>query len=64
MPKQKTHRGAAKRMRKTSKGKIMRARAFMSHNYGKKSPRRKRRLTPMVMVSKADEKGARELLGG
>jgi large subunit ribosomal protein L35 len=64
MPKQKTHRGAAKRMRKTASGKVMRARAFMSHNYGKKRPKHKRRLTPMVPVSKADAKSARELLGG
>ena len=64
MPKQKTHRGAAKRMRKTATGKVMRARAFMSHNYGKKSARHKRRLTPMVPVSKADQRNARELLGG
>lgn len=64
MPKKKTHRGAAKRMRKTASGKIMRGRAFMSHNYGKKSARHKRRLTPMVPVSKADAKRATELLGG
>lgn len=64
MPKQKTHRGAAKRMRKTASGKVMRARAFMSHNYGKKRPKHKRRLTPMVPVAKADAKSARELLGG
>jgi large subunit ribosomal protein L35 len=64
MPKKKTHRGAAKRMRKTATGKIMRGRAFMSHNYGKKGARHKRRLTPMVPVAEADEKRARELLGG
>lgn len=64
MPKMKTHRGAAKRMRKTSTGKVMRARAFMSHNYGKKSAKHKRRLTPMVPVSKSDAKRASELLGG
>ncbi|MGH2725954.1 MAG: 50S ribosomal protein L35 [Actinomycetota bacterium] len=64
MPKKKTHRGAAKRMRKTASGKVMRARAFMSHNYGKKSARHKRRLTPMVRVAKPDERNARDLLGG
>jgi large subunit ribosomal protein L35 len=64
MPKQKTHRGAAKRMRKTSTGKVMRGRAFMSHNYGKKRPKHKRRLTPMVPVAKSDAKRASELLGG
>ena len=64
MPKMKTHRGAAKRMRKTGSGKVVRARAFMSHNYGKKSAKHKRRLTPMVQVSKQDSKRANELLGG
>jgi large subunit ribosomal protein L35 len=64
MPKMKTHRGAAKRMRKTGSGKIVRKRAFMSHNFGKKRPKRKRRLTPMVRLSKADEQTARKLLGG
>ena len=64
MPKMKTHRGAAKRMRRTARGKVMRARAFMSHNYGKKSARHKRRLTPMVPASKSDERRARNLLGG
>jgi large subunit ribosomal protein L35 len=64
MPKMKTHRGAAKRLRRTGSGKIMHARAFMSHNYGKKSSRRKRRLTPMRPVSDADRRRARQLLGG
>ena len=64
MAKMKTHRGAAKRMRKTGSGKIMRKRAFMSHNFGKKRPRHKRRLTPMVEVSKPDARRARKLLGG
>ena len=64
MPKQKTHRGAAKRMRRTGSGKVVRKRAFMSHNFGKKRPRRKRRLTPMIEVAKSDARQARKLLGG
>jgi large subunit ribosomal protein L35 len=64
MPKMKTHRGAAKRMRKTGSGKIVRKRAFMSHNFGKKRPKHKRRLTPMVELSKPDRRSARKLLGG
>jgi ribosomal protein L35 len=42
----------------------MRKRAFMSHNFGKKRPKHKRRLTPMVPVSRSDERRARKLLGG
>jgi large subunit ribosomal protein L35 len=64
MPKMKTHRGAAKRLRKTARGKVMHARAFMSHNYGKKRPKHKRRLTPIKAVSKADARRATKLLGG
>jgi len=51
-------------MRKTGTGKIMRKRAFMSHNFGKKRPKHKRRLTPMVATSKPDTARARKLLGG
>ncbi|HBQ27338.1 MAG TPA: 50S ribosomal protein L35, partial [Syntrophomonas sp.] len=44
MPKTKTHRGAAKRFKKTGSGKIKRAKAYASHLLGSKSPKRKRRL--------------------
>ena len=33
MPKMKTHKGSAKRFRRTGTGKIMRAKAFKSHSY-------------------------------
>src|SRR5256885_1875838 len=38
MPKMKTHRGAAKRFKKTGSGKIQRNHAFHSHILTKKSP--------------------------
>ena len=44
MPKMKTNRGAAKRMRKTGTGKIRRMRANKSHILTKKDRKRKRRL--------------------
>ena len=62
MPKMKTHRGAAKRLRKTGSGKIRRMRAYKSHILTKKSQKRKRRLRSATLVSKADEKQARRLL--
>lgn len=63
MPKVKSHRGAAKRFRVTSTGKIRRRRANANHLMGKKTSRRKRRLTaPDASVSKADEKRIRNLL--
>ena len=44
MPKMKTHRGMAKRVRKTGTGKLMRAKAFKSHILTKKDTKRTRRL--------------------
>ncbi|OKZ85113.1 MAG: 50S ribosomal protein L35 [Clostridium sp. 29_15] len=40
MPKMKTHKGAAKRFRKTGTGKLKRAKAFKSHILTKKSLRK------------------------
>ena len=62
MPKMKSNRGAAKRLRKTGSGKIRRMRAYKSHILTKKSPKRKRRLRTATLVAKADEKRARRLL--
>ena len=44
MPKMKTHSGAKKRFRKTGTGKLRARHSFTSHNLGKKSLKRKRRL--------------------
>jgi large subunit ribosomal protein L35 len=54
MPKLKTHRGAAKRFRKTAGGKIKRSRAFKSHILTKKTSKRKRQLDQSAMISDAD----------
>jgi len=62
MPKMKTNRGAAKRLRKTGSGKIRRMRAYKSHILTKKSKKRKRRLRSATLVAKADEKRIRRLL--
>jgi large subunit ribosomal protein L35 len=64
MPKMKSHRGAHKRFKVTSTGKIRRRRANMNHFYGKKTSRRKRRLSaPGAVVSKPDQKKIRRVLG-
>lgn len=63
MPKMKSHRGAAKRFKVTPTGKIRRRRAFMNHMLGKKTTNRKRFLNTPGLVSKADEKRIRRLLG-
>jgi len=62
MPKIKTHRGAAKRFKKTGTGKIMRNHAFHSHILTKKSPGRKRKLVDETEISSADEKKIRRML--
>ena len=63
MPKMKTNRAAAKRLRKTGTGKIRRFRANKSHILTKKNPKRKRRLRQRTLVAKADEKRVKRLLG-
>jgi large subunit ribosomal protein L35 len=63
MPKMKTHRGAAKRFKVTSTGKIRRRRAFANHILEKKTQKRKRRLNDPTVVSRADRKRIRRMLG-
>ena len=62
MPKMKTHRGAAKRFKKTAKGKVKRWHAFTSHILTKKSPKRKRHLRQSDLIAKSDEKRIKRLL--
>ena len=57
MPKLKTHRGAAKRFKKTASGKFKRAKAFKSHILTKKAAGRKRGLAQSTTVSKSDMQG-------
>jgi len=62
MPKMKTHRGAAKRFKKTGSGKLQRNHAFHSHILTKKSPGRKSALSGEVEVSKANTKTVKRML--
>ena len=64
MPKMKTNRGAAKRLRRTGTGKIKRMRAGKSHILTKKSKKRKRRLRSATLVSAGDLKRMKRLLPG
>jgi len=54
MPKLKTHRGAAKRFKKTGTGKIKRGQSKMRHILTSKDTKVKRRLTAPAYVSDAD----------
>ena len=62
MPKIKTHRGAAKRFKKTGTGKFKGSHAFHSHILGKKSAKRKRNLRKATMIDRADEAKLQRLL--
>jgi large subunit ribosomal protein L35 len=62
MPKLKTHRGAAKRFKKTASGKIMRSKAYKQHILTSKSRSRKRGLKGTVVVSDADAHKLRLML--
>jgi large subunit ribosomal protein L35 len=54
MPKLKTHRGAAKRFKKTGTGKYLRASAFKRHLLTSKTTKRKRGLSTAKVVSPSD----------
>ncbi len=62
MPKMKTHRGAAKRFKRTAKGKLKRSKAYKSHILTKKSPKRKRNLRQSSLVAKGDQKRIDKIL--
>lgn len=62
MPKMKTHKGSAKRFKKTGSGKLKRSHAYTSHILTKKSPKRKRNLRQSGLVSKGDQKRIESLL--
>jgi large subunit ribosomal protein L35 len=62
MPKLKTHRGAAKRFKKTGTGKFTRGSAFKQHILTSKSRSRKRKLKGTTLVSKVDQAKLRKML--
>ncbi|MBS4023563.1 MAG: 50S ribosomal protein L35 [Dethiobacter sp.] len=62
MPKMKTHRGAAKRFKKTGTGEYKRSRAYGQHILEKKAPKRKRRLGQGALIDKTDVKRVARML--
>ena len=62
MPKMKSHRGAAKRFKRTGAGKFKRAKANKQHILTKKSAKRKRRLRKDTLVASVDEKRVKQML--
>jgi large subunit ribosomal protein L35 len=55
MPKLKTHKGAAKRFKKTGTGKVVRRHSMARHILTSKSSSRKRRLSQGVVADAADQ---------
>ncbi|WP_047155509.1 50S ribosomal protein L35 [Aneurinibacillus tyrosinisolvens] len=62
MPKMKTHRGAAKRFKRTGSGKLKRSHAYTSHILEHKSQKRKRNLRKGAIVSSGDQKRIAQML--
>ena len=64
MPKMKlkTHRGAAKRFKKTGTGKFVRSKAFKQHILTSKTRSRKRSLRGTTVVSAADQATLRRMM--
>jgi len=62
MPKKKSKSSVKKRFEITGTGKVKRKHAFKSHILTKKSTKRKRNLTHVTMVDKADEANIKGML--
>lgn len=62
MPKLKTHQGAAKRIRVTGRGRLLRGRQLGGHLMVGKRPRRKRSLRELREVDPADRARVERLI--
>jgi len=62
MPKMKTKRAAAKRLKRTASGKLKRAGGWKQHKLEGKSPKRRRHLRQGKLIAKSDEARLRVLV--
>jgi large subunit ribosomal protein L35 len=62
MPKMRTKRSAAKRLKVTASGKLKRAGAWKQHLLEAKRPRRRRRLRKAKLIAPSDERRLRVLV--
>jgi large subunit ribosomal protein L35 len=62
MPKMRTKRAAAKRVKVTGTGKLMRRSGWKRHKLEGKSPKRRRRLRKATLISRVDEPVMRRLV--
>jgi large subunit ribosomal protein L35 len=63
MPKQRTRKSLVKRFRVTKTGKVLRTQGFKRHLNVKKSQKRKRRLSGMVLTDAVHARKIRKVLG-
>ncbi len=62
MPKQKTHRGLAKRIKVTKTGKIKRHKAYSNHLAQSKTTKQNRQLRSSTLMHKSDVKRLKRLI--
>jgi large subunit ribosomal protein L35 len=62
MPKMRTKRAAAKRLKVTASGKLKRHSGWKSHLLEAKSPKRRRRLRQASLISAADQPRLKKLV--
>jgi large subunit ribosomal protein L35 len=62
MPKMKTKRAAAKRLKSTASGKLMRRSGWKRHLLEAKSPKRRRKLRKATLIAPADQPRLRRLV--
>ena len=62
MPKMKSHRGLAKRVKQTGSGKLKRSHAFTSHRFHGKTQKQKRHLRKSGTVDHSDFKRIKQML--
>ena len=62
MPKMKTSRAAAKRIKKTGTGQLKRMKAYKSHILTKKTTKRKRNLRKAALVDSTNVKNMKKIL--
>jgi large subunit ribosomal protein L35 len=58
----KTHRGLAKRVKRTASGRLKRKKAYHSHMMSSKTRKQKRRLRSSQLMAQEEEKRLRALL--
>ncbi len=61
--KHKTHKGLAKRVRVTARGKVKRKASFGGHLMSGKSGKRRRRVSGLIVMKKSDADRTKRALG-